>query len=193
MSHASSTGTFEPTFANKYLAVVGNAIVGEGDDLDGLRKQVAADKGYVIKTERYQAQAESAQVFGALSDAVIPQNVVVGAPAMAAAQAIKEWDGLSTVRERNMAAFDAVRSIVSVEQSRPGTITNEQGVVWHKAISAGIALLWPDFNRAKLSLDASGFSVERQALCVIQAAAMGVSPHILNTNVKSMRDLASQI
>jgi len=192
MSAKTSTSPFVPSFGLKYLAIVGNVVVNEGDDLAALRKEVAESKGYVTRTDRYQHQLAASVDFGALTDAQIPTDVVMGKPLMAAVSAYAAWKAMD-LRAQNSAAFDAVGSAVALEQARPGTITDEKGIVWSHYLSAGIKLLWPGFPVERLTGNLD-FSTARQGLCVAQAAALAVSPHMLGKlSISELDKLAGQL
>ena len=189
----SSSSPFVPSFSKRLLGIVGGQVVCEDDDRDAVLAVVNPEKGFCIRTERWQQQQAVAEVFGALTPAAIPQDVKVGAPMMAAAKALKAWDSERNLRLRNQMAYDAVQRICKVESERPGTITNEQGVVWNRCIASGIADLWAEFPRERLSLDNSGFSLDRQAFAIIADAWMTVSKQLPKVKVADVRAIAAQI
>ena len=193
MTKSASTSEFVPSFQFRLLGIVAGQVVAEGDDRDAVLAVVNPQKGYCIRTERYQAQLEVASVFGALGAAVIPSGVSVGAPMAAAAKALKGWDAEKNIRIRNQMAYGAIERLCKLEAERPGTLTNEKGVVWNRSLSAGIHELFPDFPVDRLSMDNAGFSLDRQAFAIIADAWMAVSKTVPGVKVADVRTIAAQI
>ena len=193
MTKSASTSEFVPSFQFRLLGIVAGQVVAEGDDRDAVLAVVNPEKGYCIRTERYQAQLEVASVLGALGAAVIPSGVSVGAPMAAAAKALKGWDAEKNIRIRNQMAYGAIERLCKLEAERPGTLTNEKGVVWNRSLSAGIRELFPDFPVDRLSMDNAGFSLDRQAFAIIADAWMAVSKTVPGVKVADVRTIAAQI